>query len=232
MLAAGKEPTVARAPRRSASPAAAAAPPVRRPPGATSTPPRLAGADALGGLLARAVQTRAERNGAAGAGLLQRVVVAPGVLTANNVARSQNLVRNLNPTEERLSGTLSGYTAHFHANNYSQVVSSPSYRNLTSFTGTFTSTSTGAKHHVTFTEQPSGSWRVSHAARDDWERAAEDMTWYRLDDVLPRTAAPSASSSTAIPPPAVTPPPATTAASSSSSSSSSTSSTPVVVATT
>ena len=198
MLAARKEPTVARAPQRGASPAAAAAPPAQRPPGASSTPSRLAGADGLGGLLARAVQAGAERDGAAGAGLLQRVVVAPDVLTANNVARSQNLVRNLRPTEERLSGTLSGYTAHFHANNYSQVASSPSYRDLTSFTGTFTSTSTGAKYHVTFNEQPTGRWRASRVAGDDWERAAEDMTWYRLDAVLPRAAAPSASSSTPV----------------------------------
>jgi hypothetical protein len=214
LLAARKEPTVARAPRQSASAAAAAAPPVQRPPGPTSTPSRLAADDKLGGLLARAVQTRAERSGAAGAGLLQRVVVAPSVLTANNVARSQNLVRNLNPTEERLSGTLSGYTAHFHANNYSQVASSPSYRDLTSFTGTFTSTSSGAKYHVTFNEQPTGLWRVARVARDDWERAAEDMTWYRLEDVLPRTAPSSASTSTATPPPAVTTPPATTSSSS------------------
>jgi hypothetical protein len=54
------------------------------------------------------------------------VVVAPDVRTANSVARSQNLVRNVTPTEERLSGTLDGYTAHFHANNYSRIASSPS----------------------------------------------------------------------------------------------------------
>jgi hypothetical protein len=215
--AARKEPTVARAHPRSASPAAAAAAtPAWRPPGASSTPSWLAGADELGGLLARAVQTRAERNAAGGAGLLQRVVVVPDVLTANNVARSQNLVRNLRPTEERLSGTLSGYTAHFHANNYSQVASSPSYRDLTSFTGTFTSVNTGAKYHVTFNEQPTGAWRVSRTAGDDWERVAEDTTWYRLEDVLPRAVAPSpsSSSSSATPPPAVTPPPATPATSS------------------
>lgn len=92
---------------------------------------------------------------------IQRQILGVDSLRNNNVATSQQTVRNVTEETCTIQGSDTAYTVHFHANNYSSVVAPR--RNLTSLTATFTSSAAGrTKYHTTIVEGADGAWTTSH----------------------------------------------------------------------